>query len=148
MRDLFKGWRRKAGVVVLVMACGLVGMWARSFHTEDMYVYPIEPYVTDLLFSSGGCVGWRRDDEAVWDIPRDHRDYGFQSRRWDRQRFAWSSEVFNWRWDWRWCGLGHAVGHEAETWVLPYWMLVLPLTLLSAILLFWPLRKRPRPIQT
>ena len=30
MREFFRGWRRKVGVVTLVMACVMTGMWFRS----------------------------------------------------------------------------------------------------------------------
>jgi len=35
MGDFFKGWRRKAGCVTLVMACTFAAAWVRSFIVED-----------------------------------------------------------------------------------------------------------------
>lgn len=37
MHSFFYSWRRKAGVVALLMACGLMGLWARSFVIEDEF---------------------------------------------------------------------------------------------------------------
>ena len=30
MREFFKGWRRKVGVVTLVLACVIIGLWCKS----------------------------------------------------------------------------------------------------------------------
>ena len=38
MGEFFKGWRRKAGVVTLVMALAFLGVWARSFRKVDNLV--------------------------------------------------------------------------------------------------------------
>lgn len=42
MREFFKGWRRKAGLVTLVIACMLMGLWMRSYGTMDQISY--SPY--------------------------------------------------------------------------------------------------------
>jgi hypothetical protein len=36
MREFFRGWRRKAGLVTLVMACAVMAMWARSRFINDV----------------------------------------------------------------------------------------------------------------
>lgn len=41
MREFFKGWRRKAGVVTLVMAMALTGMWVRSLSRDDWFDFSI-----------------------------------------------------------------------------------------------------------
>ena len=38
MRELFRGWRRKVGLATLVMACLLMGAWARSYAVRDQIV--------------------------------------------------------------------------------------------------------------
>ena len=35
MREFFMGWRRKAGVVTLMMACAACGLWLRSKTFSD-----------------------------------------------------------------------------------------------------------------
>ena len=45
MRELFKPWRRKIGVVTLVMACGLMAcglmaLWVRSIRVLDNFYLP------------------------------------------------------------------------------------------------------------
>jgi hypothetical protein len=41
MRDFFGGWRRKAGVVTLVMACAVMWLWWRSWTTADYFRFKI-----------------------------------------------------------------------------------------------------------
>lgn len=147
MGEFFRGWRRKIGCLTLVMACMLATAWVRSFRFEDAYFYPNGPYITDSLFSSAGTVGLRRDDESVWDIQSDDRDYGFRSRPCVGRRFGLHADVREWRWAWQWCGFGCASGGdssggEARIWALPYWSIVIPLTLLSAYLTLWKPRER------
>ena len=38
MRDVFKGWRRKVGVVTLGLACGFAATWVRSFYVVSEIV--------------------------------------------------------------------------------------------------------------
>jgi hypothetical protein len=146
MREFFRGWKRKLGVVTLGLACVFAAGWVRSFRTEDSFFYQIGPYVTDSLFSISGSVGWRRDDDSVCDIVPARENFGFQSRRSVGRQFLMYSEVERWHWKWRWCGLGRAwgaanSGGDAEILILPYWSIILPLTLLSACLLL----SKPRP---
>jgi hypothetical protein len=152
MREFFNDWRRKLGVVTLVMACVFAAWWLRSFRTEDSFFYPNGPYITDSLFSIAGSIGWSRDDESVWDMQRDRRDYGFRSRRSVGRPFLMYPEVSQWRWAWYWNGLGCGCGADgngggADIWIFPYWSIVTPLVLLSAWLLLTKPRKiRPRAV--
>jgi hypothetical protein len=55
--------------------------------------------------------------------------------------------VIKWEWAWQWCGFSvggfEIVDGELQVGVTtPYWGIVIPLTLLSAYLLLFPLRKR------
>ena len=36
MREFFRGWRRKSGVVLLVVACGFATIWIRSLSIVDV----------------------------------------------------------------------------------------------------------------
>jgi len=45
MREFFKGWRRKLGVLTLVIALSLTGMWGRSiviFYGDGLSVTPFD----------------------------------------------------------------------------------------------------------
>lgn len=85
MRDFFRGWRWKLGIVTLVMACVFAVGWVRSLSDPDVLI--------DGVGSTKGFVSMTSFDG----------DFGI---------------VF----------------------FIPYWSIVLPLTLLSACLL---LSKRP-----
>ena len=43
MREFFQGWRRKVGVVTLVMACVLTAGWVRSFLIRDILSINVFP---------------------------------------------------------------------------------------------------------
>ena len=38
MREFFRGWRRKAGCISLVMALALMGVWIRSLSVMDLAI--------------------------------------------------------------------------------------------------------------
>ena len=40
MREFFRGWRRKVGVVTLVVALTLMAMWLRSYLFNDEVLFP------------------------------------------------------------------------------------------------------------
>ena len=97
MGEFFRGWRRKAGLVTLAMACLLTVAWMRSCVTLDEF----------LLESLDG-----------WIVSSD-QTIQFESSVSDASGMV---------------GIG-------TIWSVPYWSLVLPLTLLSAWLILikpWP----------
>ena len=135
-----KPWRRKIGVVTLVIGCVFIAAWVRSFRFEDAYLFPNGQYITDSFFSSNGALGWRRDDESVWDMKRDDRDYGFRSSQFVKPPYFVYSDVRDWRWGSRWCGFGTASGQDssggdARKWTIPYWSVVLFTFLFGFLLL-------------
>ena len=105
MGELFKGWRRKAGLVMLALAMLLMVGWMRSAVIQDLL------RISHVDFESfNGCISWLRLDQGTfrhlvgW---RSHpRDVAFSLREFD-----------------------------SSCWRVPYWSLVLPLTLLSAWLI-------------
>jgi hypothetical protein len=90
MREFFRGWRRKAGLVMLAMALVLFVAWMRSFANQENVTVHRAPSWDYIVHSRDGRLYWMRDQIS----------YG---------RF--------------------------ELWSIPYWSLVLPLTLLSAWLI-------------
>ena len=147
----FKPLRRKLGIAMLLLACLFVAGWMRSFWFEDAFFFPNGPYITDSVFSSEGLIGWRRDDESVWDMRRDDRDYGFPSSQFVKPPNYLYPGVPEWRWGSQWCGFGVASGQDssggdARKRTIPYWSIVLPLTLLSGWLLLSKLpASKPMP---
>ena len=127
MRELFKGWRRKAGCVTLVMACVITSLWMRSYYLCDDVWFQIGSR-THMITSLRGGIGWSSWDYVMADsglITRDlsrepnlvgipFRDY---MKRWDNQRRYASWNVWYW--------------------YAYYWQCCVPLTLLSAYLILW-----------
>lgn len=37
--DFFRGWRRKTGCAVLLVACGMMGLWMRNLREPDYFTY-------------------------------------------------------------------------------------------------------------
>ena len=113
MREFFQGWRRKAGLATLAMACLLTVAWMRSFVIGDRL-----QVASHFLISAGGGVEWQFDrtgDLIDWtSAPVDPDGIFFL--------FRMGSQI-------------------RRTIYLSYWSLVLPLTLLSAWLLL--IKPRP-----
>jgi hypothetical protein len=149
MGGFFKGWRRKVGCVALVMACALLGLSIRAqFVLDSFYFQFTESPPSYWLVTTGSGVYWDGSSEvdmttrslSRWDTipytPKQPRDFT-----------AWtpSDSVI---WQRQWCGfyIGEieASFGASSYWVVPYWAMILPLTLLSAFLILWPQRRAPR----
>ena len=131
MRAFFKGWRRKVGCVTLVMACVLATGWVRSCVATDC----VELQTGQRFFGIGSCceylilvkcsesrgfqpfVNWEFDGIE----PVEHDDSS------GRMIYTWVTP--------------HRTPNECS--LIPYWSLVLPLTLLSAYLILC--KPRPKP---
>ena len=144
MGTFFHGWRRQAGCVTLVPACGFMGLWARSRSFEDRLMLHFTKNTKQELLSSieglvclGGWVSEAKSDyynykgSRVFDYVRNERqitvvkNFNVVSYR----GFAYKRMVF---------------AQQELVLILiaiPHWSVVLPLTSLSA----WLLLRRPRP---
>ena len=151
MGEFFKGWRRKAGLVTLVMACLLTVGWMRSIAEFDCFC---------LTGNSWLHVSWFnvtiQSAEGRLTLFRDSPDYGIAALWWSGEN-AKTIEPYDplgvaegihieWRRDWACFTFGayHVLeGTElirTDVYDIPYWSLVLPLTLLSA----WLILIKPR----
>ena len=185
MGQFFYGWRRKAGVVVLVMALAFAGLWGRShFYHESVYRYG--PASIHEVSSEEGCLMWICDRRStgiphrltgsLWDW---NSAYALEMTRMYpirvRDPLFFHDEV-TWQWKWRGFNFGAAtlslerkqyqiditkgrsdpedIRKFATTthllrdyfgprtaWVVPYWFIVLALTLVSG---GWILIPTPR----
>jgi hypothetical protein len=109
----YRCWRRKAGVVTLVMACVFTAGWVRSMVTDD-YVSAFNRtfYSSKGAFLIGG-----------------HFSLDYRTSAWDSRPGLFPPEM-------RFSGV-------------PYSLMAIPLTLLSAYLILWKPRKREvRPPQS
>lgn len=127
MREFFYGWRRKAGCVTLVIACGLVGAWVRSLHVHDTLVAP-QLNRLHIIDSVNGHIWWTGCQSEP--------DWGFESTAL-HQRLTASEHFVR-----RWSLVAKSEKLRLAQWVMPYWLITVPLTLLSAYLIFWKPRKR------
>jgi hypothetical protein len=59
MREFFHGWRRKTGIITLVVGLGLMGMWIRSYRLMDIVVKS-----NHLLGSCEGFLLWCRRPQS------------------------------------------------------------------------------------
>ena len=96
MGVFFKGWRRKAGCVVLVMACLLATAWMRSHVTRDVFhICSRDPvlYVASvdgaILLVKNSFIG--KGHIAPTQVVKDEHDY-------------WEPWEIRWHWRSEWCG--------------------------------------------
>ncbi len=57
MREFFKGWRRKTGLVTLVLACMVMGIWLRSRLVVDQITFA-RGNALQILNSDNGTFVW------------------------------------------------------------------------------------------
>lgn len=168
MRDFFKGWNRKAGVVTLALTLLLLVGWIRSNDQCDILVWTFNQSRYGIN-SLGNRICLSRQTPAPdpeFSRPFDYGPVklsmvgGFR----DRDRNAdgafqpfdpikrYDGSVCSVRWRWDWIGLHAGVADQQDgttrlridTCVFPHWSIVIPLTLFSA----WLLLSKPRSAQT
>ena len=145
MGEFFKGWRIKIGVMTLVMACVFLGGWVRSRSTVDlMTLYYAK---SNCIFVSGGerflfVLG----DKQVQSETND-RDEGVDYRiaRWPDATKKLTTH---------WHSLNAStvkvylsrINRDtiiSSYMMVPYWSIIIPLTLMSA----WLLLSKPRKLR-
>jgi hypothetical protein len=138
MNDFFCGWRRKAGIVTLVLACVFAGLWARSASDGDVFRMNVFGR-KQLLISARGNLSWWGWNGSTMPHPFWVREswkspYTFQNINPDAPQ---SSHA-----DLQMLLLAPGIGSH---WNIPHWYIVLPLTVLSAYLILWqPKSKEPQ----
>ena len=142
MGDFFHGWRRKIGVVTLVITCVFAAGWVRSFGLTDL---------VHAAFSSQSCIFVESSEQTI----------GIGMERVNPVRTwhilpVWETtpssgikpldniQHFKWNAQWHDFGIGGNYEYYPDNLLLeaqaPYWFTVIPLTLLSA----WLLLSKPR----
>lgn len=123
--EFFRGWRRKAGCIALVMALLFTGSWVRSLTCME------RAYLThrDGTYGIGHHCGF------IWCSYNYEDDADF--------RIHWWSSDFD---------PGTGANHVMPIWYagdgdrcIRHWVFAVPLTLLSAYLLLWKPRQRTEP---
>lgn len=138
MRELLRDWKRNLGAVALLLACVSTAGWVRSFVTLDMIVFarPTERY---FVTSISGKVRFAQ----VAPIHQDALPFAAQ------QLLSWHSSDAK-SGGLAWCNESRMTWGDFEflratdepvsmfqklQWTVPYWLINLPLSLLSTCLL-------------
>ena len=158
MGEFFKGWRRKVGVVTLLLACAFTGLWIRSQFNFDNLSIPFgETVYAYGVTSKGGGIDFYRvfgmEPAGAWNYssrlaPLDVNGHPKYVTPWEAHL------EIEWRWDWA----GFIVGAfsaldntqqliRTDVFLVPYWFIVCTLTTLSAFLLL-PKTRQSTPKKT
>lgn len=141
MRDFFNGWRRKSGCVVLLVACVVMAGWIRSRYLFENVDIVIDDQSFVTLFSCMHGVGCSKSHYRELKLPASMRS----PRYWTTEQ---PSNIVD--------GEGNDLTQnlfviwvddadsdpESQFVIVRYFVIAVPLTLLSALLILWPRRKQ------
>ena len=154
MRTFFRGWKRKLGIVALAMALMFLGVWVRSGVLMDSITTNF--VVSRWKFISlCGRLWIRRQIHHENETTIEWRSSNLRNTVWAGTSFdpQFTEPPRHWRSDWAGFHIGSSGRHDpnmmtnisgsekTDSYTVPYWSIVVPLTLLSACLL--PLKPRP-----
>jgi hypothetical protein len=142
MYEFFHGWRRRVGIVTLVMACCLMAGWVRNYVMCDVFSIHGGRSNLQRFVSVQGRTWWMDVQEQD----------GSLCTRWHQCSHNTNivicrPEDLTWRRNFGGFELGEfpEVNIGSATYaIVPYWSLVVPLTLLSACLILCQPAKRVR----
>lgn len=139
MLEFFRGWRRKTGLALLAMTLLWAGIWICSLVNHDDVIIATTNQHHHLM-SERGIITWMR--LVDW---RSQRPY-FHSHRRPIFEFADTNRYLRrWRFLEFECAIGFLQnGSKFVRYAIPYWSIVLPMTLLSALLLL----RKPLPAKS
>ena len=159
MRDFFKPWRRKLGCVTLVLACVFAGVWVRSLYGSDSTLFPTGKALSLQLISRSATLTIRRFESPyrvrplignadriglVGAVKLDEMTTADIETTLDEIIHAKVGNPYSWKFRFWGIEYGHldvrGMSLRVTVWKLPFWSIVIPLTLLSAWLL---LSKQP-----
>ena len=140
MREFFKGWRRKAGCVVLVAACVLAIAWMRSFVVEEEVAITLSGRLHACLSASGG-LSWVASSGPQIPFSLEWR-YGSYTPAEGRTQLTWTPG-FPPNLNQFLCTDEIRLNRPSQyrPWIIHYWKIVPALTLLAAYLIFRKPRK-------
>lgn len=150
MRECFRGWRRKIGVLTLMMALVFMGGWVRSFSIKDEISVRKNVGITTHLISNRSRLGWK--SVTIDDPLSTNFTISFYFAKPAKEHDFYRGHDVRWKWRWQCCGFefGRFIPNGPpwieEIWIIPYWSLVIPLTALSAFLLLSKPRKSTQGI--
>ena len=130
MHIFLHGWRRKAGVVSLVVACVSMGIWFRSTFKGD-YLRQERGSISHVFISADGelkSLSWKSSGQLKGNDISLGLSPGFLSKSYTTTVNELTTSNVSFR-----------------EFHLPYWSITIPLTLLSAYLILWKPRKCQSP---
>ena len=147
MGEFFKPWRRRIGVVTLILACVLMVGWLRSLSTQDTFTVGFGPSTQFKLVSISGRVILAKvsidGKEPILTVPWTSQKIGDHEHGWemvfrlpDRSQLNWvlciSENLFSTGDD----EMGaNFISFVVKWFQFPYWFVVTPFVALSAFLL-------------
>lgn len=161
MKEFLHGWRRKVGCISLVMACVLSGLWLRSRifydsfytngNTSSFQIVSVDGKLAfsliTLWYHRRPIINWETGHGHESDIGFDYDDEG-QRSAYDPTIGDSSIGLGKKQISYRMVFLGFQVsdhrdyhGTRMKVCMIPYWSIVLPLTLFSAYMILWKPRK-------
>ena len=159
MGDFFKGWRRKTGVATLMLACVFMAGWVRSQYFLDSLNLDSnllgKKITADFqsIKSRMGCnihVYRPRDRDSIY-LDFDYLAGDLRFNQYSR------SAHFHPQFDWGGFLYGTIIGtihpdtnltYDTMLYHVPYWFIVIPMTLLSSYLLLSMPRSRTASAQS
>ena len=162
MREFFRSWRRKVGVVTLAMACVFMVVWVRSELTYDS-VFVNRGKVSYRILTHDSAFTFLRFQSTSREFAFDPLPVWTSTDFGDRKRMPFD-DMQGMDIDWRVDCFGFHFGAglskdrlklEPDAYlniaVVPYWSITIPLTLISLWLLLFKPRsstrtKTPEPI--
>jgi hypothetical protein len=148
MGEFFKGWRRKAGLVALALACALMALCVRSCMLCDELSFRAFGDRHYVISQSSRLLFGTDRKSTVWGSVR-HSVVRIAHMRDTDMPFDDSYLESRWRYKWVGVEWGFYEVKEFKLYGLPknlywcrvpYWSLILPMTLLSA----WLILAKPR----
>lgn len=143
MQEFFRSWKRKLGIVTLLLGSGFMAFWVRSLSITDCLMYSAGKDAIDTWYSKKSTILFVQHRLDIDKYSRAHQEiYSITAPALP----TWSSDVdvyvdlstIDWRYTFLGLGLGQKeqkVGDVSTFYLLPYWSIVVPLTALSAWLL-------------
>jgi len=141
MGEYFKPMRRKLGIVTLVMACLFAAGWVRSLRgTQDSLTIRTSDKDAHIFASFRDGFAWHRMNTPSEEMPPItglFERFSFYTATFDHTESV--IEIGEHRMTFDWLGFRARQTEFGEikitAWAVPFWSVILPLTLLSAYLL-------------
>jgi hypothetical protein len=152
MKEFFQPWRRKIGVVTLILACVLMGGWLRSLRAVNNIAFTIGDHSLIQMISRDEALAVRRIKSrlAVKELSVDRvllmgfqapqgNSTGHLATNVDPPTRAAEGSPFNWIMKLHGFEIGNCADKQLPLQIfvarVPYWSIVIPLTMASAYLL-------------